>query len=169
MSLEDIEAVAKDASALDQKRKKWQGTVDAGASLRSGYTDTLDANTGVTVIRKGPKDTLTLELTGGYGEVDSEVNTRRLRGSAKYQYYAQKRLYVYGQTAAEHDPGRKLDLRYEVGGGLGYDVIKKPRRALSLDFGLDYAVEHWNTFTLREYEDAKEGLRNSTLSGWRPS
>ncbi len=176
-SISQVDAIAPDAKSLSMPlapeeaeatgEKKWSGALDAGISLRSGYTDTLDGNLGLTFIRKRTRDTLTLELTGGYSEVDSEVNTRRVKGSGKWQYYPRERLYVFGHSALEHDPGRRLELRFETGGGLGYDFIKAQRRALALEIGLDYAREHWNEFTIKKLEDAKRDARNAARTGLR--
>ena len=158
LPLDQIEAIAGDAESLPKwpkKERKWHGSADAGASWRSAETDTLDANFGVTLVRKRLKDTLTLALSGGYGEVDSQVNTRRLKGAAKYQYYLKDRLYLYGHAGAEHDPARRLELRLETGAGAGYDFIKSERRSLALDAGLDYAREWWNEYTITELENAQ--------------
>ena len=152
------------ASEAEETPKLWTGSVDAGSSWRSGDTDTLDANLGLALTRKADRTTLTLDLTGGYGEVDSEVNTRQVKGVAKYQYYFRDHLYGYGHTGAEHDPARRLDLRFETGVGLGYDVIETDRRSLALDLGLDYAHERWNKYSIRELEDAKAAFRTSSRS-----
>ena len=168
LPLDQIEAIAADTESLPkwpQKERKWRGSVDAGASWRSAETDTLDANFGITLVRKRLRDTLTLELAGGYGEVDSQVNTRRLKGTAKYQYYLKERLYLYGHAGAEQDPGRRLELRVETGGGVGYDFIKSERRSLALDAGLDYAHEWWNEYTITELEDAQHSASAALRSG----
>ena len=142
--------------------RKWTGSVDAGSSWRSGETDTLNADLGLTFTRKADPTTLTLELTGGYSEVDSQVNTRQVKASAKYQYYFRDRLYGYGHAGAEHDPARRLDLRLEAGLGVGFDVMATERRSLAVDLGLDYAHERWNEYSITELEDAKAAFRTTS-------
>ncbi len=168
--LGQVDAIARDEAAFDapppektpeKSAKKWTGTLDSGATWRSGDTDTLDANLGLGLTRKIPKHTLSFTLSGGYGEVDSQVNTRRIAGTAKYQYYPRERLYILGHTGLEHDPGARLDLRFELGAGVGADVIKKERVSLSLDAGLDYSREYWNKYSIRELEDKDEAARDS--------
>jgi putative salt-induced outer membrane protein YdiY len=145
--------------AAEEKPKLWTGAVDAGLSLRSGETDTLDAHTGIEAVRKTERRILTLGLNGAYGEVDSEVNTRRLNVYGKLQYYPKERFYLFGHSAATHDPGTRLELRVEIGGGPGWDVVKNDLRTLSLELGLDYTLEYWNRYSIRELEDAKSTVR----------
>ena len=145
-------------------RKKWSGTADAGASWRSGDTDTVDANLGVSVIREWERDKLTLKLGAGYSETDSEVNTRMVQGSARWQHYISERTYSYVRTGAEHDPGRRLDLRTEIGAGMGRDFVKNDRRTFSADIGLDYVHERWNKYSIVELDDAEEAERAAQLA-----
>ena len=168
LRLDQIEAIAAEEDSLPKwpkRERTWRGSVDAGASWRSAETDTLDANFGVSVVRTRLKDTLTLKLGGGYGEVDSQVNTRRLKGTAKYQYYLKERLYLYGHAGAEHDPGRRLELRLEAGAGVGYEFIRSERRSLAFDAGLDYAHEWWNEYTIVELDDAEHSASAAVRSG----
>lgn len=143
--------------------RPWSGTADMGVSMRKGDTDTLDANFALRLTREWPRYILTFRLEGGYSEVESQVNTRRLRSSVRLQHYVADRWYVYGVTAAEHDPGRKLDLRLEAGAGVGYDLIRRERQRLSVDAGFDYFHERWNRYSIRELEQAKETARLERL------
>lgn len=167
----DIRAVAATAAQLvedgsAEAQKTWSGTVTAGTSMRAGSTDTADANIAVTLVRKRPKNTLTLDGSGHYGEVDSAINTRRVSAGARWQYYPRNRLYLFGRTAAEKDAGRRLDLRLEAGGGVGYDVIKRERRTLAFDAGFDYAREYWNTYSIVELEQAKRAVRDAARTAY---
>ena len=171
LCLTQIDAIAREAAGLssiaapkdgqEDAGKRWHGTFDAGTSLQSGYTDTLESHFGLTLTRKRVKDTLTLDLSGGYGEVNSEVNTRRVKGGVKWQYYPWEDTYVFGRTALEHDPTRKLELRYEAGVGIGHDMVKTERRTLSLELGGDYAHERWNAYSIKDFEQAKRDARDA--------
>ena len=174
LALSNVAAIAREPESCAEPtvtgeekpvKKKWSGTVDAGASWRSGETDTLDANLALTLMREWQRDTLTLELSAGYGEVDSQVNTRRLQGNAKWQHDLKKRLYVFGHAEAEHDPAQRLELRLTAGAGLGYKLVESERRSLALDAGLDYAREYWNGFSIKELDDARSSARDATRAG----
>jgi len=152
----DRQALVEAAASQAETEKKWSGKVDVGVSLRSGETDVLDGVAGVSLTRKGEDNTLTLKFGAGYNEVDSQLNTRQVSGAAKWQYYPRERLYLYTQSGIEHDPGSRLKLRAGGGGGLGYDVIRQERRALSLDLGLGYAREYWNRYSIRELDEVRD-------------
>lgn len=176
LSVPAILAVARDASSLDAAgddattdakpaKKTWSATIDAGASFRSGTTDTVDAHTALTLVRKQEHNTLTIDLSGIYGEVDSQIDTRRAKGEAKWQYYPRERLYWFGLAGAEHDAGRALQLRINTAFGIGYDFIAQEKRELSADVGLDYTRDYWNRFDLAEERAAKRAAKSAALGG----
>ncbi len=142
--------------------KKWSGALQAGSALRSGTTDTLDANTALTFVRKWPDNVLTIDLGGSYGEVDSEQNTRRASGEVKWQYYPRERIYLFGLAGAEHDAGKKLDLRARTAAGIGKDFIKTERRNLSIDIGVGYTKEWWKQYDLIGERKAKTAAHDAT-------
>lgn len=166
MPIPAITLLARDVDALtaltDSARKKWSGFVDAGTSIRSGTTDTLDAHTAVTLKRKYQRNTLTLNLGGAYGEVDSEIDTRRAKATVKWRHLISDRLFVFALAGAEHDAGRKLELRANTAAGLGYQFIDQEDQTLSLSAGLDYTRDYWDPFGLpSEEEQAKRAARSA--------
>lgn len=147
------------AQGTAAKIKRWSGAVDAGASIRTGNTDTADANLSAEVMRKGNWNALRLKVSGAYGEADGMLNTRRYQGEAQGQVYPLERLYLYGLAGGEHDAGRKLELRAHTAAGVGWDFLKNDRRKLSADIGPDYTWERWMPFTPQGREDAKKQRR----------
>lgn len=152
-------------AAPEAPTKRWAGAVDAGLSLRSGNTDTLDLNFASKVTREGDRNTLTLDLLAAYGEADSILNTRRYRGEAKWQVYPGEQWYYYVLGAAEHDTGRKLKLRLNAAVGAGKDFIETEKRTLSADIGLDLTRERWDPFTPHE----RDLFKNARRAGGRES
>lgn len=151
---------AKEAAADPKKDKgPWSGSVEAGSSLHTGQTDTVEGHLGLSLVRKTEGNTLTLNSNAAYGEVDSEVNTRRAKGEAKWQIYPHEGMYYYVLGGVEHDAARKLDVRGNTAGGLGYDFVKTDRRKLSGDVGIDYAREYWNPYAIDGKEKAQSAAR----------
>ena len=132
--------------------KLWTQSVDFGAALRKGNTDTVDVTVAYSGVRVAEKHTLTLGLVGVYGEVESVLNTRRGKADAKWQYYPEEKYYWYTQLGAERDEGRKLDLRMIGGVGIGYDLWKEETTALSMDVGILGVMERWAPYTPWEEE-----------------
>ncbi len=148
----EITALAENIEALDslltpKPPKRWSGTVEAGLALRSGNTDTTDVKFASSVTRTKDRNTLKIGLAASYGAADGAINTRRYAGDFRWQYYLRERLYMLVLGLAERDDGRKLDLRLQGGGGLGYDFIKREKTKLAADIGLAYTHERWAPFT----------------------
>jgi len=177
-SLDRLVALGPSAEALDQKGameeapeeeapakpRRWSGKIDAGLTMRRGNTDTLDSVLGGTLKRDNEWNVLTLKASAAYAEADDVLNTRRYQGSVRWQVYPRDRFYVFLAGGAEHDTGRKLDIRSNVAAGVGYDVIEKERVSLSLDGGLDFTYEEWAPFTPAERRRVRSSRRQEATT-----
>ncbi len=155
-----------------EDKRKWSGSGKVLASLQKGTTDTTNFESGVTVLGKRMKDFINIELSGAYGEVESEINTRRYNGSFRYQYYPEKKWYIYTDAGAERDEGRKLGLRGQVGGGTGYEILSQPRQTWSIEGALMLTHEEWLPYVPFQKEKVKqekiqEGLNQVVNSSQR--
>ncbi len=145
----------------------WSGAVETGVAFRSGPIDSFDGHARLTAKREAERTVLSLSLSGAYGEVESELNKRRLRGQSKLQVYLQDRFYVYGLTGLEHDGGRALDLRANIAGGSGYDIIDSERRFWSADIGVDYQWERWRQYNPAERRRARDAAWAESVTAAR--
>jgi len=174
-AIESIGVIAADESGLApppeeppaEKPKHWSGAVEAGASITTGETDTADASAKITAVWEKNRKKLTLSASTFYGEVESEVNTRRYFAEADFQYHIKERFYTYTATSLEHDAGRRLDLRWLIGGGFGYDLIQADNLLWSVEAGLDYQHERWNRFAPRERLDAQDAFFTQNIADIR--
>ena len=145
--------------------KAWSGTVVAGATLRSGNTDTMDATLTAEAIREKEKNKLTLSAFAAYGEVESTLSTRRYKGEGKFQLYPREKLYWYILGSAEQDDGRKLDNRFVVATGVGYDWVKNDKRSLSTEIGIQETWEEWAPYTPAGKDALKASNRALATTG----
>lgn len=150
---------------VPEEPRPWSGSVVAGATVRSGNTDTLDANLSAEAVREKGKNKLTLSAFTAYGRVEEELSARRYKGEVKFQRYPSERLFWYILGSAEHDAGRKLDARYIVSTGLGYDWIKNDKRSLSTEFGVQQTWEEWAPYTPAEKDKLKAANRVLAVGG----
>ncbi len=155
----DAAPAAAAAPAKARERDNWTGSVEAGATFRTGNTDTTNAHLEAKAVRERERHILTLRAYTAYGESNDLLNTRQYRGEARWQHYPRERLYWYLQSAAEHDAGRKLDLRLNAAIGAGYDVIDRERQKLSIDGGFDFTYEEWSAFTPEGRASTREARR----------
>lgn len=145
-------------------KDRWNGFVEAGATYRSGNTDSLDARTSAQFIREMKRNKLTLKLAAQYGEVEDELNARGYKGEAKWQIYPRERFFVYTLGSGERDDARKLDYRFVAGAGVGYDFVKRERSKLSGELGGEYSWERWDPFTPAERDRERDGRRAAASS-----
>lgn len=176
VSVSDIIAAADDMATLDaaaveaaedEKPKIWSGTAELGVTLQSGTTDSTDISSKFTLVRTKNRHSLTLTASGLYGEVEDAINTRRYFGQLRWQFYPRDRWYTYALTNLEHDGGKKLDLRWGAGFGVGYDLIVNDDRKWSLETGLDYRKEWWDTYSVTSRPRAQRAFRNDLLADTR--
>ncbi len=161
-AIESIERAPETPETVPEppRPKRWGATVDATLSMRQGNTDTMDTSFGVEVVRKGDRHVSTLALSGGYGEADGYINTRRYKGVAKHQFYPIDKLYLFAAGGAERDYGRKLDVRAHGSGGVGYDFLQRDSLKFSADIGLDYTWDRWMPYTPRGKDEEKSKRRS---------
>jgi putative salt-induced outer membrane protein YdiY len=155
----DPAAAVTEEAAVPTWRDRWTGSVEAGATYRSGNTDSLDARTTAQFIREMKRNKLTLKLGAQYGEVEDSLNARGYKGEAKWQVYPRERFFVYTLGSGERDDARKLDYRFVAGTGVGYDFVKRERSTLSGEIGGEYSWERWDPFTPAERDQEKETRR----------
>jgi len=70
-----------------------------------------------------------------------------VQGRLRYEVFWLDRAVTYLQTTARHDPFQGLDLRYNVGPGLGYYFLSQEKHRLWAEVGYDFQLD------LRRFED----------------
>ena len=164
---EAVAAAEAQRIAAEASPKVWSGTIDAGATWRSGEVSTVDAILKVTGTRAWDDRKLLLTGEASYGEADSQVNVRRYFGQARYEQHLSERVFAYGMTNLEHDAARGLHLRWGTAAGLGYDFVQRENTKLSADMGLSYRVEWWNELTLSQERRARAAQQGVVLNETR--
>src|SRR6185503_18715082 len=82
--------------------------------------------------------------TTNFGPVKRETkrtDANRMNGSAKVDYDLTKKWYVYNLAGMGYDEIRKIDLRYEIGPGLGYHLIQWTNFFVNTELGASYQKE----------------------------
>jgi len=85
-----------------------------------------------------------------YGRTDGILSDNRMFGSSKTDFELGRRLYVYNLGGAGYDQVREIDLRYELGPGLGYHLVKRTNLVLNTEFGVNYQAQYQSDQTQTE-------------------
>jgi putative salt-induced outer membrane protein YdiY len=120
----------------------WTGTATLGLSGTQGNAVTSAFNTGVNASRTTNHDVISLYFNG----VNSSATVngvhsgtaQAIRGGWKYDRKTGSRFEINTFNDYEYDKFQSLDLRFVIGGGLGYRAWKSERGALALQVGVDY-------------------------------
>ncbi len=132
---------------------KWHGEISAGISSTHGNTRTENRNLSGKISRRGEDDRIT--VSGDYargkqeapGTGEQEVTENWWRMTGKYDYFLNKKVYLYGQGRYEKDSIAELDRRTTIGGGGGYQWIESEDINLNTEAGIASIYEKFDDQT----------------------
>ncbi len=132
-------------------KSEWAVELEAGADLafstidRSVYHGRVKINNTYGRLRNAA------EFRAAYGKAQGTLTENRTDASLKTDFdLNQRKVFIYNQAVLSMDEIRSIDLRYEVGPGVGYHVFQKPKFTLDLEAGA--AFEH-REFANRSADD----------------
>jgi putative salt-induced outer membrane protein len=139
----------------------WTGYFDLGLSLARGnaHTDTL------TTAFNASRITRTSKLTTYFNEIfaSARINgvndstASAIRGGWSYNHNISPRAFLSALNEYEHDRFQNLDLRFVLGGGPGYNAIRRDRTRLDVLAGADYERENFMSQIHRNSAEANFG------------
>lgn len=131
----------------------WAGTGSVGFAGTSGNARTLTFTTGINAARitRTDKTTLYFNTIKASALVNgrSAGTAQAVRGGVGYDHNVGSRLFVNAFNDYEYDRFQNLDLRFVLGGGLGYHAYKSERSRLDLLGGAAYNHSRFSTPLIR--------------------
>ena len=131
----------------------WAGTAALGLAGTSGNAKTLTFTTAVNAARatNSDKTSLYFNTIKASALVDgkSADTAEAVRGGISYNRNLKPRLFANVFNDWEYDKFQSLDLRFVIGGGLGFHAIKTERSQLDLLGGGDYNHSSFSTPLIR--------------------
>jgi putative salt-induced outer membrane protein YdiY len=120
----------------------WAGTATLGFAGSSGNARTLSFTTGVNGARVTRTDKMSLYFNAIKASAlvngKNSETAQALRGGVGYDHNIKKRLFANIFNDYENDRFQNLDLRFVLGGGLGFHAVKTERSQLDLLAGIDF-------------------------------
>jgi putative salt-induced outer membrane protein YdiY len=139
----------------------WAGYIDFGASLAQGNAETLTLGTSLNATRATLNDKTEAYFKQIYGRATVEgvtaTNAQALRGGWSYNRNLNQRWFLNLFNDYEYDRFQDLDLRFVLGGGLGYKFVNTERTQLDLLGGFAYNREKFSTDVVRHSAEAYWG------------
>ncbi len=132
----------------------WAGTASVGFAGTSGNSKTLTFTTGVNAARvtNTDKTTLYFNTIKATATVNgaSAGTAQAVRGGIGYDHNVSPRLFVNAFNDYEYDRFQDLDLRFVIGGGLGFHALKTERMRLDAVAGADFNRSSFSTPLVRQ-------------------
>jgi putative salt-induced outer membrane protein YdiY len=131
----------------------WAGSATLGFALTAGNSETKNLNIGFNGTRTGFHDKLILYETSIYATtsklaeqpIPTETTANSNAGGIRYDHdFAGSRVFGFGSADFFNNSLQNLDLRYILGGGIGYHAIKAPNTTLDLLAGINYTHESFS-------------------------
>lgn len=130
--------------------EQWTGGADFGIALTRGNSNTTNMALGLALARETSNDKTSVYAAGIYnrektvGISRTVANTVRFGG--RYDRDFNRNWFGYGFTDFERNGQQNLNLRWVVGGGVGYHAIRNERTRLDLLGGLAMNREYFDGF-----------------------
>ncbi len=141
----------------------WTGVADFGVSFARGNAVTDTITTAFKASRETRTDKIGLYFTqiyakGKQANGTTAITAEAIRGGWSYnRRFDGGRLFVNTFNDYEYDAFQDLDLRFVIGGGLGYQLIKRETMELNLAAGISYNREKFSTPLVRNSAEAYWG------------
>ena len=124
----------------------WAGSLDLGLALARGNARADTLTTNLVVVRETRSTKIMAHFNQIYGTARlngvTSATASALRGGWSFSDNFSRRLFASVLNEYEHDRFQDLDLRFVLGGGLGYNAVKGDRLQLDIVGGFDYNREN---------------------------
>jgi putative salt-induced outer membrane protein YdiY len=130
-------------------KPKWTGSISGSVGLTTGNTEASSISGSVSLARRSEQDRTTADADFAQvnqtdrdtGEGETTENWWRLRG--QYDYFFTKKLFGFVNGRYEKDEIARLERRFVVGGGAGYQWIETDITTFSTNLGLASVFEKY--------------------------
>lgn len=126
----------------------WNGAINFGLAGTTGNSETSSLTAGLAAARQTTTDKLTTYVAAVKGSATlngvSANTAQAIRFGWAYNHNLTPRLFVTGFNDWENDKFQDLNLRFVLGPGLGYSLIKSDRTSLALVGGGDFSHAHFH-------------------------
>jgi putative salt-induced outer membrane protein YdiY len=141
----------------------WTGGANAGFLQTSGNTDVNSLRLDADVTARAAANRYTIGGDLNRAEDTGRETARNWTVSGNYDRFVSRRLYINANTIFTNDPFRDLDLRTALGAALGYQVLDTLMTQLSVEGGLGWVNENFESVPDDSYAALREGVKLDVL------
>src|SRR5215469_3652412 len=127
----------------------WSGAVNIGfaGAIGNARTSTLTSSIDAARVTRTDKTSIYFKTINSTALTDgrSQETAQAVRAGIAYDHNVGSRFFLTAFNDWEHDRFQSLDLRFVIGGGAGYHLIKSDKSMLDLLAGADYNHSTFST------------------------
>jgi hypothetical protein len=116
----------------------WAGEVTVGTDVGFSEKNRQLYNGRAKVILTYERLKNTFDYDFSYGRTDGIMSANRMDGFSKSDFDLGRRFYIYSIGGSGYDEIRKIHLRYEIGPGLGYHLVKLTNFLFNTELGANF-------------------------------
>jgi len=149
----------------------WQNAVSVGLTMTRGNSDTTLFTADYLAQKKTPFDEYKFEVSGTYGEQNSQDTANNYKADAQWNHLFTPRFYTYGRVDGLRDVIADVDYRANIGPGLGYYLLKDTNTTLAAEAGGSFEAQRLDdtgdrTFATLRLADRFERKLNDHVRLW---
>lgn len=138
--------------APPKPKAQWNAEVEVGADLAFSTRDRTLFNGRFRVGHTYGRLRNSAEYRAAYGESQGVLSENRMDGSLKTDFdLNKKKVFIYNLAGLSYDEVRNIELRYEIGPGVGYHLIQKPKFTLDLEAGGNFEHREFANRSIDEH------------------
>lgn len=122
---------------------RWRAAFGLGASLSSGNSRAGNLSLTADAVRATPANKISLYGKANYAKTDDAPSEEQLRLGGRYDHNFAQSWFTYVSGELEHNTPANLDLRSQLGAGLGYHVLRGEAHSFDMFSGLSYAEDRY--------------------------
>lgn len=157
-TLSDPFASAADGVAKTIKQVEWKGEVNVGGLLQTGNTEKNAIRVDSKVIARREKDRMTAIFEYDRAEDDGVISEDMASLEGIYDYFWKPKWFINSNLKFEQDDISNIDLRTDLGLGVGYQMYEQD------DLNLQYIL---GTTYIREDFAANGGTEEDIALSWQ--
>lgn len=132
----------------------WNGAATAGATIVTATQNEYTVSGGIGLVRVVPavswldsRNRTSADFSGSFGKNTepgtAPIKTAIFHADAERDQYFSPRFFALAETAFDHNFGQSLALQSAYGGGIGWTVLKNPKRELDLKATIQYESQQF--------------------------
>jgi hypothetical protein len=117
----------------------WDLKASLGVNVRQGNSEQAEATSRIVLIRRSATNRINLEYLASYNQIEGTTTADTQRATAGWNRYISRRVFwtpLFGEWY--RDPFQNISTRWNVGAGLGYELVDSSRITWEVDGGFSY-------------------------------